>query len=423
MSSKGQLRIGLLGCGTVGGGLVELVSRNRDLIRQRSGVDVTISKILVRDLYKERPGVTRDLLTTQAEKVIRNGCDLVVELVGGIEPARSLIRQALAQKKHVVTANKALLAAAGFDLRVTAAAHRVRFGFEASVCGGLPIVRALQTGLAGNRIQALSGILNGTSNFILTRMSEDGVDFDVALHEAQAKGFAEADPSLDVDGNDAGQKLQILAEIAFGGRLKPEAVEVEGIRDITSDDVQAARELGCVVKQVAEAEAHGEAVSLRVAPVLLPAAHPLAAVRDEFNAVVVKGDAVGEMTFCGKGAGSLPSASAVLSDVVEIARQDLGVAHVPAKELKTASPDRESRHYLRFPVPEPSAVGKIVPLLERHGIAVASASATWARNAGSHSQVKVITHECSAAIVKKAVGNVVDGGDLAGKPLALRVAS
>jgi homoserine dehydrogenase len=423
MSSNGQLRIGLLGCGTVGGGLVELVNRNRDLIRQRSGVDVSITRILVRDLNKERPGVPRDLLTTQAEKVIRNGCDLVVELVGGIEPARSLIRQALSQKKHVVTANKALLAAAGFDLRVTAAAHRVRFGFEASVCGGLPIVRALQTGLAGNRIQALSGILNGTSNFILTRMSEEGVDFDAALGEAQARGFAEADPSLDVDGNDAGQKLQILAEIAFGGRLQPEAVEVEGIRDITADDMQAARELGCVIKQVAEAEAHAEAVSLRVAPLMLPASHPLASVRDEFNAVVVKGDAVGEMTFCGKGAGSLPSASAVLADVVDIARQDSGVQHVPAKALATATPNRQSRHYLRFPVPEPSVIGKIVPLLEKHGIGIARASATWAKRPSAPSQVRITTHGCAESLVRKAVRQITAATELAGSPVALRIAS
>ncbi len=423
MSSKGQLRIGLLGCGTVGGGLVALVNLNRDLIRQRSGVDVCITRILVRDLNKERPGVSRNLLTTQAEKVIRNGCDLVVELVGGIEPARSLIRQALAQKKHVVTANKALLATAGFDLRVTAAAHRVRFGFEASVCGGLPIVRALQTGLAGNRIQALSGILNGTSNFILTRMSEEGMDFDSALREAQARGFAEADPSLDIDGNDAGQKLQILAEIAFGGRLQPAAVEVEGIRDITADDVQAARELGCVIKQVAEAESHADAVSLRVAPLMLPASHPLASVRDEFNAVVVKGDAVGEMTFCGKGAGSLPSASAVLADVVEIARQDSGVHHVPAKALAIATPHRQARHYVRFPVPEPSAIGKIVPLLEKQGIGIARAAATWAKSPASPSQVRITTQECAENLARKAVRQVAAAIQLAGKPLALRIAS
>ena len=314
-----KLKIGLLGCGTVGGGLVELVGKNSSLIRQRAGVELSITKILVRDPLKDRPGVERALLTTQPEKVLENGCDMVVELVGGIEPARTLIQRALARGKHVVTANKALLALDGFSLMKAAELQKVRLGFEASVCGGIPIIRALRNGLVGNQIQRLTGILNGTCNYILTRMTEDRVEFDVALAEAQAKGFAEADPTLDIDGHDAAQKLKILAELAFHSRVAADAVRTEGIRHITADDIQAARELGYVIKHIASAEVADDSIALEVHTVLLPSNHQLAGVRDENNAVLVRGDAVGEMLFSGKGAGSLPSASAVLSDIVDIA--------------------------------------------------------------------------------------------------------
>src|ERR1700731_19 len=292
-----KLKIGLLGCGTVGRGLVELVGKNEALIRQRSGVELRITKILVRDLDKERHGVNHALLTTQPDKVLNNGCDLVVELVGGIEPARSFIERSLARGKHVVTANKALLALDGFSLMKTAEARKVRLGFEASVCGGIPIIRALRNGLVGNNIQRVSGILNGTCNYILTRMTEDRVEFEDALRQAQAKGFAEADPSLDIDGHDAAQKLKILTELAFSAQVNAKAVHVEGIREIAADDVQAARELGFVIKHVATAELSEDAVALSCAPVLLPMSHQLAGIRDENNAVLVRGDAVGEMLF------------------------------------------------------------------------------------------------------------------------------
>src|SRR5580700_12302469 len=280
MSTR-KLKIGLLGCGTVGRGLVELVNRSSSLIRQRTGAELTITKILVRDLQKERPGVDRSLLTIHPEKVIENGCDMVVELVGGIEPARSFIQQSLACRKHVVTANKALLALDGFGLMKAAQLQKVRLGFEASVCGGIPIIRALRGGLVGNNIQSLSGILNGTCNYILTRMTEDHVDFDTALREAQGKGFAEADPTLDIDGHDAAQKLKILAELAFNAEISTDAVPVQGIRDITVSDIEAAAELGYIVKHLATVELADGAVSLRVAPVLLSKTHPLAGVRDE----------------------------------------------------------------------------------------------------------------------------------------------
>jgi homoserine dehydrogenase len=417
-----KLEIGLLGCGTVGRGLVELVDRNDALIRQRSGVELRITKILVRDLDKERHGVDRRLLTTQPDKVLDNGCDLVVELVGGIEPARSFIARSLARGKHVVTANKALLALDGFSLMKTAEEQKVRLGFEASVCGGIPIIRALRDGLVGNHIQRLSGILNGTCNYILTRMTEDGVEFEEALGEAQAKGFAEADPTLDIDGHDAAQKLKILTELAFGAQVDADAVQVEGIRDIAADDVQAARELGFVIKHVATAELNENAVSLNCAPALLPASHQLAGIRDENNAVLVRGDAVGEMLFSGKGAGSLPSASAVLSDVVDIACHRGGFFMSPGGRVKATTRDCESRHYLRFTVEDPSAIGPITTILERNRVGVAGAAAVWARSDSAKHQVRVLTHASLRKLVEASLCDIAGSGLAKGKSVVLRVA-
>jgi len=417
-----KLKIGLLGCGTVGRGLVELVGRNDALIRQRSGVEVRITRILVRDLDKERHGVDRTLLTSDPDKVLNNGCDLVVELVGGIEPARSFIERSLARGKHVVTANKALLALDGFSLMKAAEAQKVRLGFEASVCGGIPVIRALRDGLVGNNIQRLSGILNGTCNYILTRMTEAGVEFEDALREAQAKGFAEADPTLDIDGHDAAQKLKILTELAFSAQVDADSVQVQGIREITADDVHAAKELGFVIKYVATAELSEDAVSLGCAPVLLPLSHQLAAVRDENNAVLVRGDAVGEMLFSGKGAGSLPSASAVLSDVVDIACHKGGFSMSRGGRVTAGAADCDSRHYLRVTVGSPSEIGSITTILERNGVGVARAAAVWARSDSKQHQVRVLTHGCSRKAVEASRLDIAGLGIEKTKSVVLRVA-
>lgn len=417
-----KLKIGLLGCGTVAGGLVELVRKNRSLIRQRAGVELSISKILVRDPRKERPeSVERNLLTTNPDKVINNGCDLVVELVGGIEPARSFIQRSLARGKHVVTANKALLALDGFSLMKAAEIQKVRLGFEASVCGGIPIIRALRNGLVGNQIHSLTGILNGTCNYILTRMTEDRVEFDAALAEAQAKGFAEADPTLDVDGHDAAQKLKILAELAFNTRVASEAVATGGIRDITSDDIQAARELGCVIKHVATAEVIDGGITLKVEPVLLPLSHQLAGIRDENNAVLVHGDAVGDMLFSGKGAGSLPSASAVLSDIVDIACHKGGFAARPGSTLQAVAAHGEGKHYLRFPVADPSAIGPITHVLERNGVAIDRAAAIWAKSQASQSHVRILTHACRREALERSASDIAGLGLGEANSLTLRL--
>ncbi len=405
-----KLKIGLLGCGTVGRGLVELVTKNDSLIRQRTGVELGITKILVRDLAKPRPGVDRALLTTDADKVLKNGCDMVVELVGGIEPARSFVRQSLHRGKHVVTANKALLALEGFSLMKAANARRVRLGFEGSVCGGIPIIRALRNGLVGNNIQSISGILNGTCNYILTRMTENGMDFGQALGEAQARGFAETDPSLDVDGYDAAQKLKILAELAFGSELASDAVQVEGIREITAGDVEAARELGYVIKHVAIAEVVDDKLALRAGPTLIPRGHPLAGIREENNAVIVRGDEVGEMLFSGKGAGSLPSASAVLSDVIDIACHNGGFSASATPRARETADVLDSRYYLRFTVNEPSAIGPITAMLERDGIEVTRAAAVWSRNAAAEHQVRLVTGGASHKGLRGSVQAIVKQG-------------
>ena len=423
MTTARNCKIGLLGCGTVGQGLVDLVNRNRELIRERSGVDLSFTRILVRDLAKRRPGVDTSLLTTQPDRVINNGCDVVVELVGGLEPARSFIQRALHSRKHVVTANKALVALDGFTLLQSASRQRVQFGFEASVCAGIPIIRALRSGLVANSIRSIAGILNGTCNYILTRMAEAGISFDDALREAQVKGFAEADPTLDIDGHDAAQKLKILAEIAFGASISSESVQVDGIRHITLDDVDTARKLGYAVKHVAVAELEESGVSLRVHPALLPNAHPLASVRDENNAVIVKGDAVGEMFFQGKGAGSLPSASAVLSDIVDIASHKKSITRVSLRALPLANKDVDCRRYVRFPVAEPNAIGKITSVLAQQGIAVDRAAATWPQSPSEHSQVKLFIDSCKESSLQSAITTVLELNLLRGESVALPLAA
>lgn len=312
--SAEKLRIGLLGCGTVGSGVVQLVERERDRIRERHGVELAIDRILVRDLTKHRPGVDRKLLTTRATEVLDARCDLIVEVVGGVHCAGAYVRRAIANGRHVVTANKALLAECGRDLFAAAGRRGVTIGFEASVCGGIPVIRAIRDGLAADTIDEVRGILNGTSNYILTRIESDGLSFDDALRLAQERGFAEADPSLDVDGEDAAQKLRILAGIAFGEPIVRGSIA--GIRGITRDDVERARDRGFVIRHVATARRVAAGIELRVAPEELPASDPLAFVRDEFNAVVIRGRATGEITLIGRGAGAGPTAAAVVSDVI-----------------------------------------------------------------------------------------------------------
>jgi homoserine dehydrogenase len=415
-------KVALLGCGTVGRGLVELIRKNRDHIAERSGVDLAISKILVRDLKKDRGDVDRSLLTDRPDEAVANGADVVVEVIGGLEPARSFLLRAIDSGKNVVTANKALLARSGAELFRRAAASGVRIGFEASVCGGIPIVRALSSGLAGNRIETICGIVNGTCNYILTRMAEDRLTFDAALAEAQAKGFAEADPSLDLDGVDAAQKLQILAELAFGTSLEPGRVRVEGIRGIGEEDLKAATSLGYSLRHVAIARDLGDELDLRVHPALLAPDHPLAHVRNENNAVLLKGDAVGEVIFHGKGAGAAPTASAVLSDIIDLVRNGTGPVHLPEPSAPPAAADVESEYYFRFPVLDvPGVIGLIATALGNRGISISHASAALVRGTPDRGDVTILAHRCRESVVRRSVEEISRLPVLTGRPVVLRI--
>lgn len=422
-----RVNVGLLGCGVVGSGLVELIRRNGSLVAERSGVELNVRRVLVRDLHKPR-NVEPSLLTVRPEAVIgAEDIDVVVELIGGVEPARSFIRQALTADQNVVTANKALLAESGGDLFRLAAQHHRRIGFEASVCAGIPLIRALQHGLAGDTIHALFGIVNGTNNFILTRMAEDGLSFDAAVKLAQARGFCEADPSLDVDGRDAAQKLVLLSEIAFGASVALADVPVEGIRSIAPEDLQAARDLGYAIKHLAIAREVDGALGLRVQPTLLPLTHPLASVRDEYNAVLLHGDAVGDMIFEGKGAGSLPTASAVLADIIDAARERREHdSHVAPSTPRLLVDEGESPAYMRFPILDlPGVIGLITTVLGNHGVSIRHASASLTRERREDGRktgnVTILAHHCADRTLQRAVDQIARLPILTGKPVILRV--
>lgn len=316
------VQVGLLGLGTVGGGTIQVLRRNRDEITRRAGRAIEVTCAAARDLDKPRGlpldgiAITSDPLTLINDPEIR----IVVELIGGVEPARTLVLKAIANGKHVVTANKALIAIHGNEVFQAAQERGVMVAFEAAVCGGIPIIKAIREGLAGNRIEWLAGIINGTGNFILTEMLDKGRDFETVLREAQRLGFAEADPVFDVEGIDAAHKLTILAAIAFGIPLQFDKVYTEGISQITQADIDYAEQLGYRIKHLGIARDAGDAIELRVHPTLVPRRQLLANVMGVMNAVLIKGDAVGQTLYYGAGAGAEPTASAVVADLVDVVR-------------------------------------------------------------------------------------------------------
>ncbi|MCX6541566.1 MAG: homoserine dehydrogenase [Actinobacteria bacterium] len=318
-----HVRIGVLGCGNVGAAFVQLVTEQAAAIEARTGIRLEVTRVAVRNVSREREvDLAAGVLVRDARAVVDDPeVDLVVEVIGGIEPARELIAAALAAGKPVVTANKELLANVGAELYAAADAAGVDLLFEAAVAGGIPIVRALRESLRGEPIRRVLGIVNGTTNFILTKMTEQGADYSAALSEAQRLGFAERDPTADVEGFDAGAKAAIIATIAFGTKVVAGDVYHEGISGVTAGDIAMASRLGFVVKLLAICEqdaATGE-VSVRVHPAMVPVQHPLASVRESFNAVFIEGEAVGSLMFYGRGAGGMPTASAVLGDVIDAA--------------------------------------------------------------------------------------------------------
>ena len=319
------LTVALLGGGTVGAQVARLIDTSAADLEHRVGAPVVLTAVAVRDTTKARPGIPPELITGDAMAVATSGADIVVELMGGVEPARSLILAAMAAGSSVVTANKALLAADGATLHAAAANYGVDLYFEASVAGAIPLLRPLRESLAGDRVTKVMGIVNGTTNFMLTKMDEEGADYDEVFAEADALGYLEADPTLDIDGHDAAAKAAILAELAFHTKVTLDDVYCEGISKVTSADIIAAQQMGFVIKLLAVAEIKGdnEGVIVRVHPSMVPRDHPLASVRGTFNAVFIEAESAGQMMFYGRGAGGAPTASAVLGDVVAAARNRL----------------------------------------------------------------------------------------------------
>lgn len=343
MESTHTLYVGLLGLGTVGRGVVRSLESNRTQIETRTGCSIKVLGALVQDVEKPRNlDAPTFSITADPEAVLGDPrIDVVVEVMGGTEPARSYIRQALLSRKHVVTANKELLAKYGDELSELADRQGVRLLFEASVGGGIPIVRMVQQYLTANRITSIRGILNGTCNYILTKMEEDGLSFASALQDAQRLGYAEADPQSDVEGYDSSYKLAILANMAFPVKSSVSAVQRQGITHISEQDIRAAQSRGCVIKLIGEATYDGRQVNLQVSPQLLPREDALAGVRDVFNAVTLTADVVGDLTFIGRGAGELPTASAVIEDLMEVLRTPSPYWKEPARSFSVLEADRK----------------------------------------------------------------------------------
>jgi homoserine dehydrogenase len=374
-----RLRVGLLGCGNVGGALASLLTEDHDRISARTGLSLELAAIAVRSPSRQRSvTVAEDLLTTDAHAVVVDpSIDIVVEVIGGIEPARTLILAALKSGKPVVTANKELLANCGTELWEAAATAGVDLLFEAAVGGGIPLIRPLRESLAGERIRRVMGIVNGTTNFILSRMTEGGETYHDALAEAQSLGYAERDPTADVEGFDAAAKAAILANVAFGARVVAGDVYRQGISDITVLDIAMARRLGFVIKLLAIVEEDDDTIAVRVHPAMLPETHPLASVRDSFNAVFVEGDAVGQLMFLGRGAGGMPTASAVLGDLLDAAHNR--TAGGPGRTLTLrAMPQRPidelvSAYYLTMQVVDrPGVLHAVAGILGDHRVSVRS---------------------------------------------------
>lgn len=321
MSKYKEIKVALLGAGTVGGGVYKLVERRAAEMPDKAGAELKITKVLVKNLQKKREGIPSEVLTDDWEGIIHDPeISIVIELMGGVEPARTYILQALEAGKNVVTANKDLLAEHGQELMEAAERNHCDLCFEAAVGGGIPIIRPLKECLAGNEITEVMGIVNGTTNYILTKMTQEGWDFDDALKEAQRLGFAEADPTADVEGLDAGRKMAILASIAFHSRVTFKDVDVKGITKITAKDIQYAKEFGYTLKLLGVARNEEGKMEVGVSPMMIPSTHPLANVNDSFNAVFVHGDAVDDAMFQGRGAGEFPTASAVVGDLISVAR-------------------------------------------------------------------------------------------------------
>lgn len=429
-----QVGVGILGFGTVGAGVAEGLLRNRELMAERLGVDIVLKKIADLDITTDR-GITvpEGVLTTDAPAVIADpDVRIIVETIGGTGIAKKFVLDALNAGKCVVTANKKLLAEHGREIFDTAAKNNVDIYFGASVGGGIPIIRVLREGLAGNQIESVHGILNGTCNYILTRMEQEGADFDVVLEDAQRLGYAEANPSLDIDGFDTAHKACILSALAYGFQPSLDQVQVEGIRNLDGRDVKYAADFGCRIKLLAVVAKHGSDVEVGVHPTLVPFDHMLASVNGVFNAAMVRGDMVGDTMFYGRGAGRLPTASTVVGDIGDIARN---MAHGEVRYARAVPTygegvtklrepgDIVSRFYLRFGVADRAgAFGQIASILGKHDVSISAAAQKSADvDAGGFVPVVCLTHPAPAKAIDAALAEIKDSGVISENPVRLRM--
>jgi len=411
-----MINVGIIGFGTVGAGTVRLLFENRDILTERTGFEINLKRIADLDILRDRGiNISQDILTTNADDILDDPhIDIVVELIGGISPAKDFILKAIQNRKHVVTANKALLATAGNEIFTAAFNVGVEIGFEASVAGGIPIIRVIREGLVANRIKAVYGIINGTSNYILTKMTDEHVEFSEALKEAQSLGYAEADPTLDVEGVDSAHKLAILASLSYGIPISFDSIYKEGISKISPQDIEFASEFGYKVKLLAIAKETDSIIELRVHPTMLPKEYLISKVDGPFNAIYVEGDATGSTLYYGRGAGDMPTGSAVVSDIVDIARniRKKSTGRIPImprtlRDLRIKKMDDViSRYYFRFSaVDRPGVLSKISGILGDYNISIASVIQKG-RRIGEAVPLVVLTHEAKERDVRQALREI-----------------
>jgi homoserine dehydrogenase len=414
-----EVGIGIAGFGTVGGGVLSILRRHAGDIEARLGARIRVRRVVLRDVDKVRPvDVDRALLSTRmADLVEDREVAVVVELIGGVDQAFDLVKSALERGQHVVTANKALLASRGEEIFRLAREKGVDVYYEAAVCGGVPIIRTLREALASDRINALHGIVNGTTNFILTGMAERGEPIEVALAEAQRLGYAEADPTLDVSGGDAAQKLCVLAQLAFGARLRPQDVLTEGIMNLHPEDLRWGREFGYALKLLAIARRTPEApdqIEARVHPAFIPAGALLAGVRGAMNAVVLNSEALGPSMLYGQGAGAMPTGSAVVSDIIDLTRNILAgspgrVPLPPATPLVSLRPHGDVRcaYYVNFSVKdEPGVLARIANALADRRISIAAVQQREQNDQGKPVPLVIVTHQAREADLRAVIADV-----------------
>jgi homoserine dehydrogenase len=420
------IRIGLLGCGTVGGGVATILAEEADDIAARTGASLRITRVAVRDASRDRGlPLASEVYTTDPLAVVEaEDVDVVVEVMGGLEPAGTLIRRALELGKPVVTANKELVAHDGPELFAAARSAGVDLAYEAAVAGAIPIIKPLKESLAGDRITRVVGILNGTTNYILTRMSEEGADYDEVLADAQRLGYAEADPTADVGGHDAAAKCAILASLAFDTTVHGDDVFREGIQSVTADDIRTAARLGYVIKLVGIASEADDRVAVRVHPAFLPATHPLASVRGSFNAVYVEAAHAGELMFYGRGAGALPTGSAVVGDVMDVARNLLqtargaGETQHRAKALRPIE-DLQTQYYVLLDVEDqPGVLAEVARTFGEHGVSIAQ---VWQEGAADSAQLVLITHRAREGDLQATVDALASTASVRSVASVLRV--